>query len=72
MTDTSGTVAVNLVATYKALGGGWEIREGKDFVPEETMERMRSRTDWGGLLGPEKLEPPPPEAESSHWLPPDW
>jgi len=53
LSDTSGNVAINLVATYKALGGGWEIRAGKDFVPEETMEQMRTRTNWGGLLAPE-------------------
>ncbi len=50
LTDTSGSVALNLIAIYKALGGGWEIRKGKDFVPEETKEEMRGRTNWGRLL----------------------
>jgi NodT family efflux transporter outer membrane factor (OMF) lipoprotein len=43
-----GNVASNLIATYKALGGGWEIRDGlKDLVPEKTRREMSERTDWG-------------------------
>jgi hypothetical protein len=57
---------------YKALGGAWEIRAGKDFVPDETKEEMRTRTNWGGLLAPEKLETRPSEESGRewHWL--DW
>jgi NodT family efflux transporter outer membrane factor (OMF) lipoprotein len=40
----------NVVAIYKALGGGWEVREGKPFVDEKTLAVMRERTNWGGLL----------------------
>jgi hypothetical protein len=41
-------VSTNLISTYKALGGGWEIREGlSDMIPEETIEEMRDRSDWG-------------------------
>jgi len=47
-------VVTNLIATYKALGGGWELREGRDVVPVETQEQMRQRTDWGNLLLPEE------------------
>jgi NodT family efflux transporter outer membrane factor (OMF) lipoprotein len=47
---TSGSVVLNLIAIYKALGGGWEIREGKNFVPEKTREEMEKRTNWGDLL----------------------
>jgi hypothetical protein len=35
---------------YIALGGGWEIRQGNDFVHEETKEVMKERTNWGELL----------------------
>jgi len=43
-----GATATNLIATYKALGGGWEIRAGlRDLVPRETLDEMRKRTDWG-------------------------
>ena len=71
LTATTGSVAVNLVAMYKALGGGWQIRAGKDFVPEETKAEMRERTGWGKLLEPEKLEPPS-EEDREKWRWPDW
>jgi hypothetical protein len=71
LTSTFGSVATNLIAMYKALGGGWQIREGKDFVPVETTTEMQKRTDWGNLLSPEKLEPPS-EEERDKWQWPDW
>jgi len=71
LTATTGSVVLNLVAMYKALGGGWEIRVGKDFVPEETKAEMRERTGWGKLLEQEKLEPPSEEDRKKlRW--PDW
>jgi NodT family efflux transporter outer membrane factor (OMF) lipoprotein len=45
-----GEIAFNLIALYKALGGGWELREGRSFVSEETAREMRARTNWGSLL----------------------
>ncbi len=45
-----GLVASNLIGAYKALGGGWELRLGGEFIPEATIEAMRSRTDWGNIL----------------------
>jgi NodT family efflux transporter outer membrane factor (OMF) lipoprotein len=59
LTFTQGSVLLNLVATYKALGGGWEIRRGHDFLPDEIKNEMRQRTDWGGLLNPVELETAP-------------
>ncbi len=50
-----GSVGINLIALYKALGGGWELRLGKDFVTAKTKEEMRQRTDWGKLLPPKDL-----------------
>ena len=55
LASTTGSIAINLIAMYKALGGGWELRLGKDFIPEKTREEMRQRTDWGNLLPPEDL-----------------
>ncbi len=71
-TATRGSVAFNLIAIYKALGGGWQIREGKDFVPEETKEEMRQRTNWGDLLSPEELKTGPAEKTGGSWKAPDW
>ncbi|MFZ5572662.1 MAG: efflux transporter outer membrane subunit [Thermodesulfobacteriota bacterium] len=59
LTSTQGAVLLNLVATYKALGGGWEIRVGKDFVPDEIKAEMEKRTDWGQVLSIDKIETPP-------------
>jgi outer membrane protein TolC len=71
LTSTHGVVLLNLIATYKALGGGWESRVGKDFVPEKIKEEMEKRTDWGHLLSPAKLETPP-EVERRGLHSPDW
>jgi NodT family efflux transporter outer membrane factor (OMF) lipoprotein len=57
LAQTRSSVATNLVALYKALGGGWEVREGQPFVPEKMQEEMRGRTKWGDMLS----EPRAPE-----------
>jgi NodT family efflux transporter outer membrane factor (OMF) lipoprotein len=49
-TAVNGEVALNLIALYKALGGGWQIREGKDFVNKTIKEEMQQRTNWGKTL----------------------
>ena len=58
--QTLGSISINLVGIYRALGGGWEIREGKEFVPEPIIKAMEKRTNWGGLLAhtPVSTEPP--------------
>jgi hypothetical protein len=47
-----GKVSVSLTTTYRALGGGWQIRDGNDFVSDFTRAEMRSRTNWGYVLPP--------------------
>lgn len=48
LASARGATATNLISTYKALGGGWQIRDGlQDLVPRETLDEMRKRTDWG-------------------------
>ncbi|MDH3797453.1 MAG: TolC family protein [Desulfobacterales bacterium] len=71
-TATRGNVIVNLIAMYKALGGGWQIREGKDFVSKDNMEQMEKRTNWGELLEPEALATPASAEERQQWRWPDW
>lgn len=39
-----------LVALYRALGGGWQIRQGNDMVPKQIKADMAARTNWGDLL----------------------
>jgi NodT family efflux transporter outer membrane factor (OMF) lipoprotein len=48
--ENRGQIALNLIAMYKALGGGWEVRTGRDFVSEQNLDAMQQRTDWGDLL----------------------
>lgn len=54
LASTRGSVATNLVQVYKSLGGGWEIRDGRDpveFIPVKTKDEMRQRTKaWNGVL----------------------
>ncbi len=53
-----GNVSVSLTTAYRALGGGWQIRWGRDFVPDSVREEMRARTNWGELLPPAGEMPP--------------
>ena len=54
LSATQGNVATSLVQVYKALGGGWEIRNGQDpvdLLPELMKEEMLERTGaWEGVL----------------------
>lgn len=70
LAGTQRNVAASLISLHRALGGGWELHDGKDYVDEETAERMRERTDWGDVIGPEYpkgelIKPPAIERESS-------
>jgi NodT family efflux transporter outer membrane factor (OMF) lipoprotein len=49
-------VAQGAITTYRALGGGWETRPGTDFVPQQTIDEMRARTNWGDILAPDYAE----------------
>jgi NodT family efflux transporter outer membrane factor (OMF) lipoprotein len=72
LANAEGNIASGLTGVYRALGGGWEIREGRDFVPAETRVKMRDRTKWGGLLTPPSLPPPEPEEIKPRLRTPDW
>ena len=78
LAETRSSIATNLIAVYKALGGGWEVGEGKPIVSVALQAQMASRTDWGNLLPPpppprpENLTPPPPASATPAVLPPDW
>lgn len=70
-TSVTGDVANNLIALYKALGGGWETRTETDFVPDEIKKEMDQRTDWGKLLKPGQVEITD-EDKKQLWRFPDW
>lgn len=50
LTSARGQVVSSLVATYKALGGGWQLREGQNYVSPNVINTMQERTDWGEVL----------------------
>ncbi|MBN1141187.1 MAG: efflux transporter outer membrane subunit [Deltaproteobacteria bacterium] len=64
LAQARSSIATNLIALYKALGGGWELRQGQPILAESTLAEMEKRTDWGSLLPPaplpETLPPPAP------------
>jgi NodT family efflux transporter outer membrane factor (OMF) lipoprotein len=65
-----GSISTNLVGLYRAMGGGWQIREGHDILSPEVKEAMSRRTNWGCLLTPAAYIPPPRECPDIR--PPDW
>ena len=48
--DAQGNIVSALVTTYRALGGGWQLHQGKPWVNPATLQVMRDRTNWGKLL----------------------
>ena len=56
LVQAQSDIATNLIALYKALGGGWELQQDQPFIPEKTRSEMEARTNWGDLLS----TPPPP------------
>lgn len=47
-----GNVALGVIAIYRALGSGWEIRGQNDVVSREVKAEMARRTNWGRMLEP--------------------
>jgi NodT family efflux transporter outer membrane factor (OMF) lipoprotein len=72
LTDITGKVSTNLVATYKALGGGWQTKDGKRLISSKNRNEMIQRTNWGGLLGPEGFNLPIKHKNKQDWQWPDW
>jgi NodT family efflux transporter outer membrane factor (OMF) lipoprotein len=50
LAQQNSAIATNIIALYKALGGGWELRQGDQVVPESTQQEMKKRTDWGDMI----------------------
>ncbi len=55
--SSQGNVALGLISIYRALGGGWEIRHGRDVISDEVKAEMGQRTNWGKMLKPEQHLP---------------
>lgn len=50
LTKAQGEIPQALVALYRSLGGGWEIKNGDDVIPDSIKYEMSKRTNWGDLL----------------------
>ena len=48
--QVKGNIANNVVALYKALGGGYELGRNKPYLSSESIEMMKNRSDWGEYL----------------------
>jgi outer membrane protein TolC len=72
LATTLGNISSSLVGVYRALGGGWEIREGRELVPPNVEEAMAKRTNWGKLLVPAYYNSPAFEEPESFIRSPDW
>ena len=72
LASTLGNISLGLVGVYRAIGGGWEIREGKDLITPAIAEEMKARTNWGSLLAPASYNPPADGKPSPAVRPPDW
>lgn len=70
LAEARSNIATSQIALYKALGGGWQLRQGQPLLPEKVVHEMRQRTDWGDLLPSEAsqspdTQPSPRQARSS-------
>ncbi|MDJ0895941.1 MAG: efflux transporter outer membrane subunit [Alphaproteobacteria bacterium] len=54
LASARSAIAQNLILTYRGLGGGWQTRDPNQFVPDDTVQKMRDRTNWGDILPDEK------------------
>jgi NodT family efflux transporter outer membrane factor (OMF) lipoprotein len=72
LATTLGNISSSLVGVYRALGGGWQIREGKELLPHEITAQMAKRTDWGRLLRPVVYNPTAAGEPKSTIRFPDW
>jgi len=52
LAQSRGQVLSGLISVYRALGGGWQIRDGHSLISKPVVGQMRKRTDWGDVLPP--------------------
>ena len=58
LVNAQGDIPQPLVALYRSLGGGWQIRGTNDVIPERIKAEMAARTNWGTLLKQQTHQPP--------------
>ena len=50
LVSARGSLTQNLIALYKAMGGGWEQGRSRPVLDDATRETMGQRSDWKGML----------------------
>jgi outer membrane protein TolC len=45
-----GNIATQVIALYKALGGGWQMDRNNSYINDADIKQMQERTDWGEYL----------------------
>jgi hypothetical protein len=63
LVTSRGNLTQSLIATYKAMGGGWEVGRSRPVLDDATRETMARRSDWKDMLN---APLPPPGAEVLH------
>lgn len=56
--SSEGDVVDRLVLLYRALGGGWQIRQGQPVVDQRYLDLMRARVGWGQRLDSDAVATP--------------
>jgi len=78
LASAAGSLSTSLTNLYRALGGGWQIRNNREFVNDSVRKQMRERTGWGTLLPPDGPPPSPtpglpgPQDRGPTVRPPEW
>ncbi len=62
LAQARGVYANSLIAAYRAMGGGWELRNEGGAISPATRAQMASRTNWGNMLEINQYLPPNAEA----------
>jgi NodT family efflux transporter outer membrane factor (OMF) lipoprotein len=57
LVSTRGNVLLGLVSAYRALGGGWQLREGGDVISAEVKKEMEKTFWWGQMMKPARHLP---------------
>jgi len=55
--NAQSSAVAGVVNTYRALGGGWQLRNGGDVISEAVKKQMAERTNWGRMLEPQNHLP---------------
>jgi len=57
LVGTQGDVMLGVVAVYRAVGGGWELRQGRDVISDEVKTEMQKTVPWGRMMEPARHIP---------------